>query len=107
MLCTSRWSLAGSPFARAAAGMQRSSTAARSPTRLAKRVHGKEDNDDTGSRAGGKCQERGDQHERDVAPIHPLALSTSRTVNGALPAGVTSKDSPQWPTITSAGAERE
>ena len=37
---------------------------------------------------------------------HPSALSKRRTVNGLVPGGRMSNDSPQWPTMTSAGAER-
>jgi len=75
-------------------------------SRLAKRVHGKQSDDDTGSRTGCERDQSRDQNDADVALCHPLALSTSRTVNCGLPGGVISNDSAQCPTITSAGAER-
>ncbi len=37
------------------------------------------------------------------AHVHPVVWSTRRTLNGVPPGGVTANESPQWPTITSAG----
>src|SRR5690349_2001766 len=76
-------------------------------TRLANHVHREQHDDDAGRRAGEKCDERRGQHERDVAVVHPLARSTSRTLNGAPPFGVTSNERPQCPTMTSAGTACE
>ena len=38
---------------------------------------------------------------------HPVAWSTMSAENGTPPLGVTVNESPQWPTITSAGAACE
>ena len=73
--------------------------------RLAKNVH----------RQYGRCDdsactaaERGEGEEKSQERCvrfggHPFALSTRRTVNGLAPGGRMSNDSPQWPTMTSAG----
>src|SRR5205809_857703 len=50
----------------------------------------------------GECHDRGGEDDRDA--LHPLARSTSSTVKGAFPGGVTSNESPQCPTMISAGA---
>src|SRR4051794_25719864 len=76
-------------------------------TRLAKDVHREQCHDDARAGAGEQRDQRCREDKSDVAIVHPLARSTSRTLNGDCPFGVTSKDSPQWPTITSAGAACE
>ncbi len=61
----------------------------------------------TGGGAERERDQRGEELEPDVEqqPVHPFALSTSRTSNGCFPGGWISNESPQWPTMTSAGAE--
>ena len=49
---------------------------------------------------------RDEQRRYDERGPHPDARSTSRTVNGAAPFGAISNESPQCPTITSAGEAR-
>jgi len=63
-----------------------------------------EDGDDQGGAAGGEGADR-EQQEKERVP-HPVAWSTTRAVNGVPLLGVMVKSSPQWPTITSAGARR-
>jgi hypothetical protein len=75
-------------------------------SRLPKGVHGEQSDDDTCGRTGGEREQGHNEDDADLAVAHPLALSTSRTVNCRLPGGVISNDSPQCPTMTSAGAER-
>jgi hypothetical protein len=51
--------------------------------------------------------EREQRREQADLNAHPFALSTSNTLNGWPPCGVTWNVSPQCPTITSAGAAWE
>lgn len=76
-------------------------------TRLAKDVRRKKRHDQARRRARSQREQRRGEHHGDVTVVQPFALSTRRTVKGALPGGVTWNDKPQWPTITSADAECE
>src|ERR1700758_2128957 len=75
---------------------------------LAKGIHREQDDDDHRCRANGERDEREHQVERQEGSrvAHPLALSKRTTVKGAAPRGLMSKVRPQWPTMTSAGADR-
>ena len=55
-------------------------------------------------RARGAGERACREHENEQRALHPPARSRSSTLNGRPPAGAISKDIPQWPTITSAGA---
>src|SRR2546423_13159466 len=79
-------------------------SAATIATRLTKNVHREQHDHDARRRARQQREQRCGEDESDVAVGHPLARSTRRTLNGAPLFGVTSKDRPQWPTMTRAGA---
>lgn len=76
---------------------------------LAKNIHGQHGCcDDCACTAAesGKGQEKSEERPMRFGRGHPFALSMSRTVNGLASGGRMSNDSAQWPTMTSAGAER-
>ena len=100
------WSLQGSPFAEALAGSasRATATSAAATAALANDVVEEKDGDDDGRHSRTECDDRRQQPEGDVA--HPEARSPRTTVNGVPCGGRISKRRPQWPTITSAGAER-
>ena len=74
-------------------------------------VHYQAGDDDDRRNPGSERDERQEEVQRERrAPVlslaHPAALSTRTTVKGAVCGGLMSKESPQCPTITSAGADR-
>jgi hypothetical protein len=75
-----------------------------SAARLAKDRPSEQDHDHDDGETGA---ESGDCERKTYRDSHPFARSTSSTSNAVPPGGVTLKESPQWPTITSAGAARE
>src|SRR5207253_9035998 len=76
---------------------------------LAEHLAGERDDHDDCRRAGRERDHRGHKQQPDAggpAGAHPPARSTTMTSKALPPGGVTSKSSPQWPAITSAGKER-
>ena len=78
---------------------------------LANRARCEKADDDDRRNPGSERDERQEEVQRERrAPVlslaHPAALSTRTTVKGAVCGGLMSKESPQCPTITSAGADR-